>query len=242
MDDREKILDKIKKLLALSGSSNPNEAATAAAHAQRLMDKYKIEQTMLEAAAEVVEEDVRDWNDPLDGVPHKSFITWKARLGLVIGKHNGVFIWKNGGAIMLVGKASDVQATRYLYAYCAREIDRLTKEHCAGEGKSYANNFRLGCIDTIAAKLKEERDALRKEIRQQSTGTALVRVNEALAKIDKTYSLAEVFATQKFKLRTGTAHASTYNKSARAHGQQVGKSINLSQGKGLGSGNKGLLK
>jgi hypothetical protein len=39
---RAKVLGKIKKLLALSTSSNVNEAATAAAAAQRLMLEHKL--------------------------------------------------------------------------------------------------------------------------------------------------------------------------------------------------------
>lgn len=43
MNDIEKIKDKIKKLLALAKSPNPNEAATALKMAQDLMAEYKIE-------------------------------------------------------------------------------------------------------------------------------------------------------------------------------------------------------
>ena len=39
---RDKILDRVKKLLALSTSSNVNEAANAAAAAQRLMLEHRL--------------------------------------------------------------------------------------------------------------------------------------------------------------------------------------------------------
>jgi hypothetical protein len=42
------IVDKVKKLLALSKSSNPNEAAAAAARAAELMFEHKIEAADLE--------------------------------------------------------------------------------------------------------------------------------------------------------------------------------------------------
>ena len=45
MNDIDKIKAKIKKLLALSRSPNPNEAASALRMAQELMAEYKIEQT-----------------------------------------------------------------------------------------------------------------------------------------------------------------------------------------------------
>ncbi len=40
---KNELIEKIKKLLALSDSSNPNEAAVALARAQKLMEKYNIE-------------------------------------------------------------------------------------------------------------------------------------------------------------------------------------------------------
>ena len=42
--NKSELIEKIKKLLALSDSSNPNEAAIALSRAQKLMEKYKIEQ------------------------------------------------------------------------------------------------------------------------------------------------------------------------------------------------------
>ena len=40
---KEELIDKIKKLLALADSSNPNEAAVALSRAQKLMERYNIE-------------------------------------------------------------------------------------------------------------------------------------------------------------------------------------------------------
>jgi hypothetical protein len=51
------ILDKVKKLLALSKSPNANEAAAALQRAQQLMEEYGIEQETV-VAAEIVEEEV----------------------------------------------------------------------------------------------------------------------------------------------------------------------------------------
>jgi hypothetical protein len=51
------VLDKIKKLLALSSSSNANEAAAALARAQELMEEYGIDHNTV-VAAEVIEEEV----------------------------------------------------------------------------------------------------------------------------------------------------------------------------------------
>jgi hypothetical protein len=46
--NKNELIEKIKKLLALSDSSNPNEAAVALSRAQKLMEKYKIETAELQ--------------------------------------------------------------------------------------------------------------------------------------------------------------------------------------------------
>lgn len=51
MSDRERIIDKIKKCLALSASSNEHEAEAALRQARKLMDTYGISDLDVEAAA-----------------------------------------------------------------------------------------------------------------------------------------------------------------------------------------------
>ncbi len=52
MDDNNKIIDKIEKLISLSGSSNENEARAAMMKAQELMAKYEIKREQLNEAQE----------------------------------------------------------------------------------------------------------------------------------------------------------------------------------------------
>ena len=47
MDDNNKIIDKIEKLISLSGSSNENEARAAMLKAQELMAKYEIDREQI---------------------------------------------------------------------------------------------------------------------------------------------------------------------------------------------------
>lgn len=54
MKDQDKIMDKIKKCLALSNSSNQHEAAIALAMAQKLMKEYNLSQTDI-AETEITE-------------------------------------------------------------------------------------------------------------------------------------------------------------------------------------------
>lgn len=58
MEDKERILDKIKKCLALSKSSNEHEAEAALRQARKLMDKHKLD--MQDVAASGCSEEARD--------------------------------------------------------------------------------------------------------------------------------------------------------------------------------------
>jgi hypothetical protein len=53
--NKSELIEKIKKLLALSDSSNPNEAAIALSRAQKLMEKYKIEAAELNLGNDIGE-------------------------------------------------------------------------------------------------------------------------------------------------------------------------------------------
>ena len=53
--NKSELIEKIKKLLALSDSSNPNEAAIALLRAQKLMEKYKIESAELNLGNDIGE-------------------------------------------------------------------------------------------------------------------------------------------------------------------------------------------
>lgn len=50
--DKKEVIEKIKKLLALSNSSNEHEAALAASHAQRLLSEHNLAMTDVEARKE----------------------------------------------------------------------------------------------------------------------------------------------------------------------------------------------
>lgn len=73
------------------------------------------------------------------------------------------------------------------------------------------------------------------------SGTALVLVNNALAKLDARGAAVEAWRV-KLELKKAKSYSSALDETARLAGQRAGKSIDLSNAKGaLGSGSrKGL--
>lgn len=231
------VIRKIKALLAKEGAdgTTPQEVAASVAMAMRLMEREGITRAMLETEGRESEEHADIFDVPLDGGVHKSLITWKLRLATVISKSRGCYNWARGGAIELAGRPSDVDAVRYLYAYCAKEIERITKAHGKGNGKTWSNNFKIGCVDAVAFSIENEKRAERDARRAVATNPhALTVVNNAIAKIDGYFLQAKEIAETKLKFgksRPGHVMANDYG--ARLAGQRAGASVYPGQRKAI---------
>jgi hypothetical protein len=246
--DKKKLVDRVRKLLALGESDNANESAAAMAAAQRLMTQHSIESAMLEEPEEVEtpEEPITifdAFDDALDNST-RTKVTWKTRLSVALARHNACKVYLKGGAIHLVGRPTDVATIRYFYKYCVREVERLTKAQGRGHGRTWYNNYRLGVVETIGEKLRAMKKDLLGEMREKanrSGGTALVLVNNAIAKHEERTKQVTLHVKQNMKLRAGRTSYSRYDGNARQKGRRDGRSINLNGGKGLGSGTRRKL-
>lgn len=260
METDFKILDRIKKLLALAhNNTNANEAATAAAQAQALMSRHAIDSMMLETAGDDPEEPIETETLWVEGNKRS---TWRGRLAVTLCRVNQCKAYiteirtartqsKPQAELRIIGKASDAQTVRYVFTYLVREIERLCDEEIelrGSMGKTWCNNFKLGAVDTINMRLIEADAKARAEMRKEaaaptSTGTALVLVNTAIAKVDATREAVQLYGKQKLHLITAKASEGRYDASARAVGRKAGERVDLSRGgrSKLGAGVRGAL-
>lgn len=235
------VLAKVQKLLRLSASSNANEAALAAAKAQELIDKYNLSQALLalESAEPVKgldDEPIVDFakaGAPLDAP--KRLDRWRGYLAGIVARANACKIYYSGNEIALIGRPSDAETVRYLYGFLAREVERLTTEQGQGMGRTWRNNFRLGVVDTISRKVREQHAQFEKDARtaaKAENSTALVRVNQALARIEARRDAVEEWTTANLKLYAHSGGSSRYNPSARQSGRKAGESIAVGGARG----------
>lgn len=115
---KDELVEKIKKILALAESSNPNEAAVALQRAQKLMEKYKIEASDLDNDCSISEIKV----EPVKGV--KSRDCTSLLLGIIC-KNFGVeafsFFNKSSLAyVIFVGPKEILASCEYVYVLLAR--------------------------------------------------------------------------------------------------------------------------
>ena len=243
MITRDEAMRKAIKLLKLAeGTSFAQEAATAAAQAQAIIDKWNLEN--LEAAALGLEHEPEEpiqnwWSEPLTR-KHR-LVRWQGGLAMVLARHNAcqVYYQSGTGNLVPIGRKSDVTALRYMFDYLVAEIDRLTALHCKGEGRTYANNFRLGIVEVVKTRLADMRKAEEREMKEQRRAAAkmlggdvfhaLVPINTAIeARKQQLQSVKDWTAANMGLGRAKRSYAS-YDHGAREHGRQVGATIDLNR-------------
>lgn len=242
----EKIVARINKLKALSQSNNPHEAAAAAAEAQRLMTEHRIEEATLLSGGEqdqpVVDVDVLQ--ELRNDSRNRYWVaSWEGVLAGGVAQANGCRIYftkrcgKIPGALHIVGRQSDVQATRYLFTLFHREVYQLAERWAAVElrcnpglaARGVTTSFRLGCAAAISARLTLEEQASRKQLQAASAlghtqaSTALVVFNKALEK-------AEAYIEKRCGTRKRQYSGPT-NVGAFRAGMQAGQQVDLGHGK-----------
>lgn len=260
----EEALRKAMACLRLAKSSNPAEAALAAAKAQDIINRYGLDVSGADFEAQDKakdEEPIKDFdhNDPIDEVPRANR-GWALRLLSVVASVNGCRCYQgvnfdgNGGKrLMVVGRPSDVQTVRYLYGYFKNETTRLRDSNTKGNSGAYKNHYCIGVVDAIVAKLREQKLRTRQEVQAEHAGNplALVRVNNAIAKQEQRDAAVDralmkvIYGTEEPKksqqrraMPAGYTRTST---GGREQGRRDGAGIRITNAKaGLGSGAKAI--
>lgn len=218
----DKALDRVRKLLALATSPNVHEAAAAAAQAQALITRHRLE-GWLDAERAIADDpdpiaDARD--EPLD-VARKQR-PWKVVLASALADVNGCLAYTlerdADQAIVLVGRARDRAAVVTLWAWLLRRIEWLSATHGEGRPRRWHEAFRVGAVDAISQRLRAttaaEHDA--------TEGTALAIIDRALE--------AERAALERFAdehLRPGRGRGLRVDAAAWKKGRAAGEALKL---------------
>lgn len=126
MSDRAKILDKIKKCLALSASSNEHEAETALRQARKLMDAYDITELDVQAA----EAEERRAQSAAKRTP----ANWETMLAMKVGDAFGCRVifrsgWSHVGEWCFIGCGAAPEIGHYAFTVMHRQAKRAREEH-----------------------------------------------------------------------------------------------------------------
>jgi hypothetical protein len=230
MTNRENILNKIKNMLDLAGNAGTeHEAALAASMAHKFMEKHNL------CMSEVSEFSTDDTEIREESV-HESgrLATWKMNL-----LHHGVApvfncrVLINSGyrkrTLRLVGTKADMAIARVTFEYLVGAVERLSRSHAKGCGRSYINSYKLGAVATVCSRLKAQARENREEVEQYATktGTALAVVKGA--------NLKNYMSKFTGKYRTSQSRRDHYGYD---HGRSDGHDVGLNAQVGGSSGNR----
>jgi hypothetical protein len=161
--NHKQITDRIRKLLRLAESSNPNEAATAAAMAQKLLAKYNLARSDISAEAEKLQasserkktrQRLEDWAFLLARVVSRAFDC-------------EYFHRVSSSETVFVGVDPSPEICGWLYHYLYKTLLRLASRHMRGpqckrlrstkSKRSARESFLAGAVYIIGARLKEQK-------------------------------------------------------------------------------------
>lgn len=168
--EQKEIIIKIQKLLALSKSSNENEAQNAMLKAQKLLIKYKLS---LQEVERYSKENVKIEN--LKTEEKFRGKSWKSNLAKVIADNFGCFIYFNTGnykvhRVCFYGKEDDVIIANIMFEYAVKWINlegnKLVKrmkqdkrrKHFDGIKSDYAIGFIVGLEERFRSQIKENEE------------------------------------------------------------------------------------
>lgn len=234
-------LEKAAKLLRLATSNNPHEAALAATRAQEIMDRFKLSADAVNGVGGEIATDEPIANFGFDPLERASKVDrWKSSLAVCIARQNQCKVFLQGG-ICLIGRASDVQTVRYLFAWMVREIERLAARDCKGTSRTYWNNYRLGAVETVSRRLRESAvqtvETVKLEAREAGGESALMVVERSAALMVQRAEQVEQWAKTNMRLRAGSSSRSNFHSGARNAGRKAGNEVRIGGARGsLGSG------
>lgn len=172
---KDKIIDKIRKLLALASSKNENEAQSAMLMAQKLMAIHNIEMSQVD---DIIDHNIIE--EEADAKRHKT--KWKRNLAKLIASNFRCDTFLRGYgtySTIFVGKRENIDICKTVYQSAVRFIDKFFSEYWkkvnrpVSDSISLKNSYALGFIYRLKEKFNEQKIVAEQE------GWALVLVKDS---------------------------------------------------------------
>ena len=140
----QRILDKIKKLMALANSGNPHEAANAMRKAQALMKEHQLSQSDVELSS-IAEHGAKVANKSIKQPK------WSAMLTTLICRAFGVEAYMrpyvNGGSMNFIGLNTNVEIAAYCYTVLSRQLLKARREYAGSLNKRLKSSTKTARSD-----------------------------------------------------------------------------------------------
>lgn len=236
------VLEKIRKLLALSKSDNVNEAASALQAAQRLASRHRIDLAVAAIEATGAPKSFTVDTHLLIRYGKVRLAWWVNVIAQGVGEANRLTVYRLGGCVYGIGEAADTEIASYLLGWLVGEVERLEKLERSrlpyamskGESKAWGSAFRLGCAQTLRDRIREEAERARLKLDGPSPDdymAALADGAEAVLAMDRNAKYALALVDQDLAL------VKAVQARAKAEGiRTMKRQVSVSDGDGLARG------
>ena len=214
--EQARVLERVRRLLALADSPNRHEAEAAMAAAQRLMLRHNLDAGRRPEGAD-------EYRFVHLGTPSGRIAEHERLVAVILGKHFFVeAIWvpvyraaegKRGSQLEICGSPDNVAIAEYVHGYLVQTAERLWREHRSARairGNRDRRTYLAGVMVGFADKLAKQETAHR--------GEGLVWVPDA--------DLPRYLRRRHPHVRH-VRHAGPRRTDAWAHGRQAGRDIVL---------------
>ena len=180
-----KLLDRVRKLLALTESPNVHEAAAAAARAQALITRHNLEELL--AAREQDEASLSSGREaPLEVA--RKLRKWKIVLAAGLARANGCQAYTSSVSrreqhLCVAGRTQDQAAVVALWEWLVKRLEWLSATHGTGASREWHESFRIGAAETIVERLQQVQEAERTAL-VTGDGAETVPTKGALVHLD----------------------------------------------------------
>jgi hypothetical protein len=188
IENLHKVIDKIRKLLAMATSPNPEEAASFLNKAKVLMQQYNIsEMDVKESVSDIIEIDFTLLASSEDYMIKFSYWLSKAFSvkAIMVKRNVGVDKIEFQNNIRFIGTQSNVAVSTFVFAYISDMLETKATAYLKSKktkSKKVKKEFCIGFIEAISIKLKaiEEAELAQMTPTEVEQSTALVVLHNAL--------------------------------------------------------------
>ncbi len=205
--NQEKVIKKIKKMLAMAADvSSPNEAATAAKMARALMDKYQVSELDIDTVNH------SDFGQYTQNKRYKRRPYWQQTLAVYVAQFNDCIARISDGHLEFVGFIMDAEIAGRMFEYLLTSAAALSKNI---RGCSERHCYFKGFSDQLCQRLKQ---LSRTRIESESDSNALV--------LKKIQAVNNHFGEARYrKVKTPSRTFSDSEKKAYLSGVTHGRSV-----------------
>lgn len=218
-NEKEKAIDRAKKLMAMAADSpSPNEAAIAAKRARAIIDKHQL------SDADLLERS--DFGSYSAGKARQRIPQWESNIVIGVANLNDCiarFDRSSSGnnkdkIFAFKGFKEDCEIARFMYHYITQNCIRCCTEYINQNPNGCRNSFKMGYSFTISRRI----DEIIKERRQhqsESTGKSLVLIKKQLVE--------QEFGEAKYTMRS-SSRSLDYNSTKK--GREAARKTNITTG------------